>query len=67
MHCGRGASVTAFFLALGTFLLEHGELVNALMEAIEGGTTKEELMKAIRVSMVAASDEQMKRELSGRT
>ncbi|MEJ7812888.1 MAG: hypothetical protein WKG32_20910 [Gemmatimonadaceae bacterium] len=59
--------MTAFFLALGTFLLEHGELVNALMEAIEGGTTKEELMKAIRVSMVAASDEQMKRELSGRT
>ncbi len=55
--------MTAFLVAMGTFLLEHGELLNALMEAIDGGTTKEELLRAIRASMVAASDEQMKREL----
>jgi len=52
-----------FMVMMGEFLLKHGELVNALMEAIEGGTTKEELMRAIRASMVAASDAEMKREL----
>lgn len=46
-----------------TFLLEHTELLNALMEAIEGGADKDSLMKAIRASMVAAADEQMKAEL----
>ncbi len=50
-------------LAVGEFLLSHADLLNALMEAIEGGASKDELMKAIRASMVAASDEQMKREL----
>jgi hypothetical protein len=52
-----------FLTTMGEFFLKHGELINALFEAIEGGATKEELLKAIRASMVAASDEEMKREL----
>ncbi len=52
-----------FLSMMGTFFLEHGEIINALFEAIEGGATKEELLKAIRASMVAASDAEMKREL----
>ncbi len=50
-------------IAVGEFLLSHADLLNALMEAIEGGADKDSLMKAIRASMVAAADEQMKREL----
>ncbi len=53
-----------FMLALGEFLLKHGDLINAVMEAIEGGASKEEMMKAIRASMVAASDAEMRRELN---
>ncbi len=52
-----------FMLALGEFLLKHADLVNAVMEAIEGGASKEEMLKAIRASMVAASDAEMQREL----
>lgn len=53
-----------FMTLLGEFLLKHGELINAIMEAIEGGATKEEVLKAIRASVVAASDAEMKRELT---
>ncbi len=52
-----------FMLAMGEFLLKHGDLVNAVMEAIEGGASKDEMMKAIRASMVAVSDADMKEEL----
>lgn len=52
-----------FMLALGEFLLKHGDLINAVMQAIEGGASKEEMLKAIRASMVAVSDAEMKREL----
>lgn len=52
-----------FLFALGQFLVDHTDLVNALIEAVEGGATKADLMKAIRASMVAAADEQMKAEL----
>ncbi len=45
------------------FLVEHLGLLEALKDAIDGGTSKEELMKAIKASMVAASDAEMHREL----
>lgn len=47
------------------FLAEHFELVEALIEAVDGGATKEELLRSIKASMVAASNERMKRELGG--
>ncbi len=53
-----------FLTLLAEFLLKHGDLINAVMEAIEGGASKEEMMKAIRASMVAVSDVDMKRELA---
>lgn len=52
-----------FMMMMGEFFIKHGDLINALFEAIEGGATKEELLKAIRASMVAASDAEMAREL----
>lgn len=52
-----------FMLMMGQFLLEHGDIINAVMDAIQGGADKEQMMKAIRASMVAASDAEMKREL----
>ena len=52
-----------FLTLLAQFLLEHGDLVNAVMEAVDGGAKKEDILKAIRASMVAASDEVMKQEL----
>ncbi len=52
-----------FMIQMGEFLLKHGDLINAVMEAIEGGASKEEMMKAIRASMVAASDADMEVEL----
>jgi hypothetical protein len=50
-------------VAIGTFLLQHADLVSAIKDAIDGGASKQELMKAIERAMVAASDAQMKKEL----
>lgn len=47
------------------FLGEHFELVEALIEAIANGASKESVLKAIKASMVEASNERMKRELGG--
>ncbi|MCL2724865.1 MAG: hypothetical protein FWD69_10560 [Polyangiaceae bacterium] len=46
-------------------LLAHADLIVALVEAIEGGASKEKLMKAIKAEMVAASDAVMHAELGG--
>lgn len=46
-------------------LLAHVDLITALVEALEGGTSKEALMRAIKSEMVSASDEVMKAELGG--
>lgn len=45
------------------FLLEHLDVVEALVEALEGGVSKDALKAAIRAEMVRASDEAMRREL----
>ncbi len=52
-----------FMTQLATFLLEHADLIDLVMKAIEGGASKEDLVKAVRASMVAASDAEMRREL----
>ncbi len=46
-----------------TFLLQNLDLVSLIAEAITKGVSKESLAASIRAAMVAASDEQMKREL----
>lgn len=46
-----------------TFLLRHLDLISLIGEALTKGVTKENLAASIRATMVAASDEQMKREL----
>lgn len=48
---------------VASFLLEHADLVDDIAKAIDGGMSKDELRKAIRDAMVAASDAEMKREL----
>lgn len=45
------------------FLLEHADLIEALRDALKGGATREELLKTIRASQVAASDALMREEL----
>ena len=45
------------------FLLEHVELVEAIYEVIEGGAKKEDVLKAVRATAIAASDAEMHREL----
>ncbi|MBA2684750.1 MAG: hypothetical protein H0U66_09690 [Gemmatimonadaceae bacterium] len=52
-----------FMTQLATFLLEHADLIDLVMKAIEGGASKDDLVKAVRASMVAASDVEMAREL----
>ena len=51
--------------AIGGFIAAHPDLVIALKDAIEGGASKDALMKSIQESLVAASDAEMKRELGG--
>lgn len=47
------------------FLAEHFELVEALVEAMDAGATKAEILRSIKATMVAASVERMRRELGG--
>ena len=48
--------------ALGE-LAKHPEVIEAAKEAIVAGVTGESLVKAIKATMTAASDEAMKKEL----
>jgi hypothetical protein len=46
----------AAILPFLSFLIEHLDLVNALYEAILGGATKEDMLKAIRDGQIAVAD-----------
>ena len=48
---------------VGGFLLEHADLLEAIGKALEGGATKDDILKGIKASMVTASDAEMRREL----
>ena len=50
--------------SIAAFLLEHADLIGELANALAGGASKDDLRKAIRASMVAASDAEMKKELA---
>jgi hypothetical protein len=50
--------------AMLAFLFEHADLIEDIAAAIAKGLSKEVLKKSIRDAMVAASDAQMKAELS---
>ncbi len=52
-----------FLTMFAEFLIKHGDIVNAVIEAVEGGADKATLMANIRASMVAASDVEMAEEL----
>jgi len=45
------------------FLLAHMDLIMMIKNAIDGGASKSEIVKAIEAGMVAASDAEMDREL----
>lgn len=45
------------------FLLRHLDLIDAIRRALDSGATKEDVLKGIERTIVAASDEQMRREL----
>ena len=52
--------------ALGTLLLDHPELVELMLDVIEGKKlTVEQVTSAIKTAMVEASDAEMRRELGG--
>ncbi len=56
-----------FLLEAGKFLVEHYDLITEIMDAIASGqSTKEGIRKAIRDSMVAASDATVEIELGPR-
>ncbi len=57
-----GTMIAAFL----SFLLTHANLINAIWEAVDGGATNEQILKAIRSSMVAASDAVVEAELGPR-
>ncbi len=61
VHARCGAPMNAL-ATIAAFLLEHADLIGELKDAIDGGATKEDLVKAIKSSMVAASDAEMIRE-----
>lgn len=48
---------------IALFLLNHADLVDLLISAIEGGASKDLLMKAVKDAMVEASNVEMKAEL----
>jgi hypothetical protein len=48
-------------VAILSFIVEHLDAVTLLKEAIERGK-KEDVMKALKASMIAASDAEMQRE-----
>ncbi len=45
------------------FLVEHLDLIEAIRAAIAGGAKREDVLAAIKATMVAASDAEMHREL----
>lgn len=45
------------------FLATHTDLITAIYDAIAGGASKQDILAAVKKTMVAASDEQMKQEL----
>lgn len=49
---------------VGTFLIEHEELLKAIAAALEAGATKEAILLAVRQAMVEASDARMRAELA---
>ncbi len=57
-----GPMIAAFL----TFLLTHADLVNAIWEALDSGTSKEALLKAIRESQIAASEAMVEADLGPR-
>ncbi len=61
VHARCGAPMSALAL-VAAFLLEHADLIGVLKDAIDGGASKADLEKAIKASMIAASDAEMIRE-----
>lgn len=43
-------------VVIGNFLIEHGDMVEAMMQALAGGATKAQVLAGIRAGMVTAAD-----------
>ena len=41
---------------IGQFLLDHGNMIEAMMQALAGGGTEEQILAGIRAGMVTAAD-----------
>ena len=48
---------------VGEFLINHGNIIKAIVEAFEGGATSDQVLSAIKGSMVTASDAVVEAEL----
>lgn len=46
-----------------SLLLQHADVISLIVEALEGGTAKSALVRAIKAEMVNASDAEMRKEL----
>lgn len=51
---------------VGQFLIDHGNIIKAIVEAFEGGSTEEQILAGIKGSMVVASDAVVEAELGPR-
>jgi benzoyl-CoA reductase/2-hydroxyglutaryl-CoA dehydratase subunit BcrC/BadD/HgdB len=49
--------------AVGTFLVDHPEIITAAANALTGGATKAQIIQAIRSIQVEASDDIMREKL----
>jgi hypothetical protein len=58
--------MVAMIVPFLTFLLDHADLLNAIWEAVQGGATKEDILKAIRASQLAAADAAVEADLGPR-
>ncbi len=54
-----GVAIAAFL----AFLTEHMDLIMAVYDAVDGGTKKEDILKAIRQAQIDATDAAMKADL----
>lgn len=52
----------ALLAKIGAFLFEHGEVFEAVVDALDSGTPKEAILSAIRSSMTGVSDAALREE-----
>lgn len=55
--------IESVLVEVGTFLVEHPDIIVAVKDALTGGATKDQITQAIKSVQVEASDEIMRAKL----